>query len=50
VRALAAALDSGDLARYGADAARSEQVLAAAERALSLLEEADWRPDEEVGT
>jgi hypothetical protein len=51
VRALAAALDAGDMARYGgAGATSADDVLAAAEHALSLLEDADWRSDAEVGT
>ncbi|MGC4000580.1 MAG: BatD family protein [Anaeromyxobacter sp.] len=46
VRALSAALDAVELSRYGAGAARGEEVLQAAQRALELLEEADWRPGE----
>lgn len=41
VRALSGALDALDRARFGAGGAPDE-VLAAAERALALLEEADW--------
>jgi hypothetical protein len=41
VRALLATLDQGDSARYGAGASGEELVLAA-ERALALLEEAEW--------
>jgi HAMP domain-containing protein len=49
-RALLQALDVVDLARYGAGGAQGEEVLAAAERALSALEEADWQPEREVAT
>lgn len=49
VRALSAALDAGDLARYGGEAGRDDDVLAAAERALGVLEEADWQPEREEG-
>jgi hypothetical protein len=42
LRALAAALDACDAARFGRSAADREAMLAAAERALRLLEEADW--------
>jgi hypothetical protein len=49
-RALLQALDVVDLARYGAGRAKGEEVLAAAERALSALEEADWQPEREVAT
>jgi len=41
VRALLAALEQGDAARYGAGDG-GEALLAAAERALALLEEPDW--------
>lgn len=41
-RALAAALDLLDAARFGRGSAEREEVLAAAERALATLEEADW--------
>ena len=47
-RALREALDLLDLARFGAGGAQAEEVLAAAERAVGALEEADWQPDEEV--
>ena len=49
VRALLQALDLADAARYGAGDVRVEEVLAAAERALAALEEADWEPAREVG-
>jgi hypothetical protein len=41
-RALAAALDLCDAARFGRGAAERTEILATAERALELLEEADW--------
>ena len=41
VRALSAALEAADLARYGGGGGGPE-LLAAAEHALTLLEEADW--------
>ncbi|BDG02728.1 BatD family protein [Anaeromyxobacter oryzae] len=48
-RALSAALDACDAARYGG-AGAGEDVLAAAERAIALLEEADWRAEAEVAS
>jgi hypothetical protein len=50
VRALLAALELVDAARYGAGDVLGEEVLTAAERALDALDEADWQPDREVGT
>jgi hypothetical protein len=44
VRALASALDACDLARFGGGGAPDAAVIDAAERALGLLEEADWTP------
>jgi hypothetical protein len=44
VRALSAALEICDAARFGGGAAEPSEVLSAAERALRLLEEADWGP------
>jgi hypothetical protein len=46
-RALREALDLLDLARFGAGGAQGAQVLAAAERAVGALEEADWQPERE---
>ena len=42
VRAIASALDACDAARFGGSGAEPAEILAAAERALRLLEEADW--------
>ena len=42
IRAALAALDACDAARYGRAAADAPDVVAAAERAIALLDEADW--------
>lgn len=49
VRMLLQALELVDASRYGAGDAHGEEVLSAAEDALSALDEADWQPDREVG-
>jgi len=49
-RALLRALELVDASRYGAGDAQGEEVLAAAERAIETLEEADWQPDLEVAS
>jgi hypothetical protein len=46
VRALASALDACDAARFGGSGDDPAEILSAAERALRLLEEADWGPGE----
>ena len=48
VRALLQALELVDASRYGAGDVHVEEVLTAAERALTALDEADWQPAPEV--
>jgi hypothetical protein len=48
VRALVQALDAVEVARYAAGDPGGEELLSAAERAVRLLEEADWQPGEEA--
>jgi hypothetical protein len=46
-RALLAALEACEAVRYGGGSGAPAEVLDAAERAIALLEEADWRPEAE---
>ncbi|HET6439746.1 MAG TPA: BatD family protein [Anaeromyxobacter sp.] len=46
LRALDQALELVEVSRYGGGDVHGEEVLTAAERALSALEEADWQPAE----